>query len=51
MQPAMSRMNARVKLHGESESAVATGFLQQALKLDVNHRVTDAVAAVPATHR
>jgi len=37
--PAMSRMNARVKLHGESESAVAAGFLQQTLKLDANHRV------------
>jgi osmoprotectant transport system permease protein len=36
---AMSRMNARVKLHGESESAVAAGFLQQALELDVNHQV------------
>jgi osmoprotectant transport system permease protein len=35
---AMSRMNARVKLDGESESAVAAGFLQQTLKLDVNHR-------------
>ena len=33
---AMSRMNARVKLHGQSESAVAAGFLKQALHLDVD---------------
>jgi len=36
---AMSRMNARVKLDSESESAVAAGFLQQTLGLEVNHRV------------
>ena len=35
--PAMSRMNARVKLHGESESAVAAAFLQQRLGLEVEH--------------
>lgn len=32
----MSAMNARVKLHGESESAVAAGFLGQHLKLDID---------------
>ncbi|MGB7932729.1 MAG: glycine betaine ABC transporter substrate-binding protein, partial [Gammaproteobacteria bacterium] len=39
---AMSRMNARVKLHGQSESAVAAGFLKQALHLDVDVRVQTA---------
>jgi osmoprotectant transport system permease protein len=40
--PTMSEMNARVKLHGESESAVAAGFLEQALGLNVDYRVQTA---------
>ena len=35
----MSRMNARVKLHGESDSAVAAKFLKQALGLDADYRI------------
>ncbi|MGD2052652.1 MAG: glycine betaine ABC transporter substrate-binding protein, partial [Gammaproteobacteria bacterium] len=38
----MSRMNARVKLHGENDSAVAAAFLNKALDLDVDNRVTTA---------
>ncbi|VAW82094.1 ABC transporter, substrate-binding protein (cluster 13, osmolytes) / ABC transporter, permease protein (cluster 13, osmolytes) [hydrothermal vent metagenome] len=38
----MSRMNAQVKLDGQSESAVAAGFLQQTLGLKVNARVATA---------
>ena len=41
--PAMSQMNARVKLHGKSESAVAARFLQQALSLQVDQRVQTPV--------
>ena len=37
--PTMSRMNAQVKLNGEPESAVAAGFLKQALNLEVNFRI------------
>ena len=35
----MSRMNAQVKLNGESESAVAAGFLKQVLDQDVDYRI------------
>jgi osmoprotectant transport system permease protein len=35
----MGEMNARVKLHGENESAVAANFLEHALGLDVDYRV------------
>jgi osmoprotectant transport system permease protein len=35
----MSEMNARVKLYGESESAVAAGFLKQRLNLDVGYQI------------
>ena len=37
--PTMSEMNARVKLDGQSESAVAAGFLQQTFDLDVDYRI------------
>ena len=37
--PTMSRMNAQVKLNGEAESAVAAGFLKQALNLDVDYQI------------
>jgi len=40
--PTMSRMNAQVKLNGEPESAVAAGFLKQALNLDVDYRIQTA---------
>jgi osmoprotectant transport system permease protein len=36
---AMLGMNARVKLHGQHESAVAAAFLEQTLGLDVDDRV------------
>ena len=35
----MSKMNAQVKLHGETESVVAAGFLKQVLDLDVGYRI------------
>ncbi len=37
--PTMSRMNAQVKLNGEPESAVAAGFLKDAINLEVGYRV------------
>jgi len=40
--PTMSRMNAQVKLNGEAESAVAAGFLKQALNLDVDYQIQTA---------
>ena len=40
--PTMSRMNAQVKLNGEPESAVAAGFLKQALNLDVDYQIQTA---------
>ena len=40
--PTMSRMNAKVKLNGEPESAVAAGFLKQALNLDVDYQIQTA---------
>lgn len=40
--PTMSRMNAQVKLNGESESAVAAGFLKQALNLEVDYQIQTA---------
>ena len=40
--PTMSRMNAQVKLNDEPESAVAAGFLKQALNLDVDYRIHTA---------
>ncbi len=40
--PTMSRMNAQVKLNGEPESAVAAGFLKQALNLDLNYQIQTA---------
>lgn len=39
---AMSKMNARVKIHGEAESAVAADFLTQTLGLEVNNRIQTA---------
>jgi osmoprotectant transport system permease protein len=39
---AMSRMNARVKLHAQPDSVVAAAFLQQAFDLDVENRVRTA---------
>lgn len=39
---AMSALNARVKLHGESESAVAADFLEETLKLDIDLQVQTA---------
>jgi osmoprotectant transport system permease protein len=35
----MSEMNARVKLHGESETAVAADFLKHKLKLNVGYQI------------
>ncbi len=40
--PTMSKMNARVKLQGESETVVAAGFLKQTLDLDVDYRIQTA---------
>jgi osmoprotectant transport system permease protein len=40
--PTMSKMNARVKLEGESESKVAADFIEQNLKLDVDHQASNA---------
>jgi osmoprotectant transport system permease protein len=40
--PAMSRMNARVKLHAQPDSVVAAAFLKQAFDLDVDNRVQTA---------
>jgi len=37
--PTMRKLNARVKLQGETEAAVAASFLEKNLKLDVNLRV------------
>jgi len=37
--PTMSAMNARVKLNGEPESAVAADFLKQALNLNVDNQI------------
>jgi osmoprotectant transport system permease protein len=37
--PTMRQMNARVKLHGQSESAVAGDFLEQSLSLDIDRRM------------
>jgi osmoprotectant transport system permease protein len=39
---AMSAMNARVKLHGEPETAVAADFLERRLHLDLDYRVQGA---------
>ncbi len=39
---AMSEMNARVKLHGETESSVAAEFLEQHLDLDIDPRIQTA---------
>ncbi|GMR21581.1 MAG: glycine betaine ABC transporter substrate-binding protein [Gammaproteobacteria bacterium] len=36
--PTMSEMNARVKLHGETEAVVAANFLAQTLTLDIDLR-------------
>jgi osmoprotectant transport system permease protein len=41
-EPTMSAMNARVKLHGETESVVAANFLEESLKLDIDLRVKTA---------
>lgn len=38
----MSEMNARVKLDGEAESAVAVDFLEKNFKLDINRQVQSA---------
>ena len=37
--PTMRKLNARVKLQGETEAVVAASFLEENLKLDVNLRV------------
>jgi len=37
--PTMSKMNARVKLHGKPESVVAASFLEETLKLDIDLQV------------
>jgi osmoprotectant transport system permease protein len=38
----MIEMNARVKLHGEADTIVAANFLEQNLKLDIDHRTQGA---------
>jgi len=38
----MSTLNAQVKLNGEAESAVAAGFLKQALNLQVDYQIQTA---------
>lgn len=42
--PAMSTMNAQVKLQGKTESAIAASFLEQNLKLDIDVQVQSAWA-------